>query len=450
MTSSLMICYIGLFLGQAFFPAPSLRASLLAIAVLIIIRTFFSARLSTRIISSVLCTVGTGLMIFYQATPSDWIRAGTQNASIISLVLMVPLLGSILQFEPYKQHLSIVSARYVSSPYRFYVVTTLLSGILSSLMNIASFHFIAQLLSRLTEKFPSSLYHHALMRGFLPNMLWSPNYISLALAIQYAGISWFKIAPFGIVAGLIGLLLGLLLGWLQCRNLPFLIEPSDESQSDSATFRQASKGLLQLVAQTALLILMIVILEYFTHQSALVIVPFLAFAGPFSLAVLYRRTAVFRDQCIDFFSNKLPSLHNELILFSAIGFFGYALGITEIPSYIPTTVNNLGLTTPLSLFILFVSAIFTLSMLGVHPMITIAAIAASFPAGSIPLSATQMAGVYVTGYMIYAALSPFSAVNMVFATVSNQDPLTVGLKQNISFALLFTLLAIGIFLNPFI
>lgn len=440
-----MICYIGLFLGQAFFPAPFLRVALVVSTALIVIGSFAAARLSTRIISASLFAVGTSLLVFYNAPSSAWISAGSHNAAIISLVLTVPLLGAILQFEPYKQHLSIVADRYVTSTYRFYVVATLLSSMISALMNVASFHFLYQLLSRLAEKFPPAVFHHALLRGFLPNMVWSPNYISLALAIQYAGISWFAIAPTGITVCLSGLTLGLLMGRIQFRRLQNTYDAEKSAEHDEAAFLQAKKGLIQLISQTALLILMIIFLEYFTHKSALVIVPIIAFTGPFMLALLYRRTRIFRAQCAEFLSNKLPYLHNELILFTAIGFFGYSLGITDIPSYIPVSVARLGVDTAISLFTLFVLTIFIFSMVGVHPMITIAAIAASFPSGSIPLTDVQMAGVYVTGYLIYVALSPFSAVNMVFASVSKQDPLTVGLKQNSVFAVIYTVLAISLF-----
>jgi hypothetical protein len=441
-----MVSYIGLFLGQAFFPAPFLRVALVVTTALIVFSTFTSARLSTRIISSILFVIGTALLVIYNAAPLAWIAAGSHNAAIISLVLTVPLLGAILQFEPYKQHLSIVADRYVTSPYRFYVIATLLSSMVSALMNVASFHFLYQLLSRLAEKYPPAVFHHALLRGFLPNMVWSPNYISLALAIQYAGISWFAIAPTGIAVGLSGLVLGLLMGRLQFRHLKNTDTAKAREHQDESAFLQAKKRLIRLISQTALLLLMIIVLEYFTHKSALVIVPVIAFTGPFMLALLYRRTAVFRVQCAEFITIRLPYLHNELILFTAIGFFGYALGITDLPSYIPVSVARLGLDTAVSLFSVFVLTIFILSMVGVHPMITIAAIAASFPSGSIPLTDLQMAGVYVTGYLIYVALSPFSAVNMVFASVSKQDPLTIGLKQNFVFATIYTALAIGLFI----
>jgi len=82
-------------------------------------------------------------------------------------------------------------------------------------------------------------------------------------------------------------------------------------------------------------------------------------------------------------------------------------------------------------------------------MITIAALAASLPPGSIPLSTIQLAGSFLAGYTLYSVLSPFSAVNLMVGSLSKQSPLVIGLQQNGGFALVYALVSIIIILVLF-
>ena len=437
-----------MFIVNSFFPLLFVQYAMGFSALLLFVLAFSQTRSATRLMSLVLIAVGAYFMLTYHVPPQDWIKACIYNAPLIALVLTVPLLGSILYFEPYQQHFSTLLSRFVSSPYRFYVVTSTMLTLLAALINLASFHFVHQLLRPTAEKYPAKLFHTALIRGFMPNTTWSPSYISVALAAQYANISWFTIAPIGITLALAGSASLLLVGYLEYGRLENPISKDAVAISPSE-IRKSSRSLLTLLLQTGMLISLIVALEYFTHKSAMVIVPLVSFAGPLLLALAYGKTEAYVAQARDFFTFKLPQMNNEVVLFTAIGFFGYALGISDIPSYIPILINRLGLDTPATLAPLLVFAIGLLSMIGIHPLITIAALAASLPPGSSPLSTIQLAASFLAGYTLYSVLSPFSAVNLMVSSLSKQSPLAIGLQQNGGFAVINALVSILIILMFF-
>ncbi len=437
-----------MFILNAFSPMLFLQYAMGFSALLLFMLAFSETRSATRLMSLILIAVGAYFMLTYQIPPQGWIKACIYNAPLIALVLTVPLLGSILYFEPYQQHFSTLLSRFVSSPYRFYVVTSTMLTLLAALINLASFHFVHQLLRPTAEKYPAKLFHTALIRGFMPNTTWSPSYISVALAAQYANISWFTIAPIGITLALAGSVSLLLVGYLEYGRLENPIEKNAVTSSPSES-RKSSRSLFTLLFQTGILISLIVALEYFTHKSAMVIVPLVSFAGPLVLALAYGKTEAYVVQVRDFLTCRLPQMNNEVVLFTAIGFFGYALGISDIPSYIPILINRLGLDTPTTLVPLLVLAIGLLSMVGIHPMITIAALAASLPPGSIPLSTIQLAGSFLAGYTLYSVLSPFSAVNLMVGSLSKQSPLAIGLQQNGGFAFVYAFVSIVIILVLF-
>ncbi len=343
----------------------------------------------------------------------------------------------------------------MTSPFRFYTVSSLMITILASLLNLASLHFVYQLLRDTAGKCPPALFPQALFRGFMPNVMWSPSFISVALVIQYAGISWFTLAPVGISLALAGISCSLIIGWFEYGNLP-------DFSPDNLTLNKklklddklgeklaAEKGLWKLLGQIGLLIAMIVFLEYFTQKSALVLVPLISFTGPMFLAKIYGKSAIYSLQFREYIAEKLSKMQNETLLFSSIGFFGYSLGTSDFSAQIPLLISRFGLDTPVKLVMLIVAAIGLLSFISIHPMITIAALAASLPAGSIPLSERQMAGAFLAGYMFYGMCSPFSAINLIMSSLTKQNPFTTGIRQNGVFAVTYVAVSISMILLIF-
>lgn len=447
--SILLLLYIAIFLLQSFFPQAWLQHVMAGCALIACLAALNRARRSALLPSLFLAGCGFLLMMQGNPQPLDWSKAVIHNAPLLSLVLTVPLLSSILAFEPYPQYLSRITAGQMTSPFRFYAVVAAMVTFLSCLLNLASLHFVHQLLRGTADKCPSHLFPRALARGFTPNVMWSPSFISVALAIQYAGISWFTVAPVGISLALASMGCSLLVGWFEYGKLPDFAPAQPATTETAIDNRTAKTGLLKLLCQTSLLISMIILLEYTTKKSALILVPLISFIGPVVLAVIYGKTGTYSLQFRSYLKEKLSKMHNETLLFSAIGFFGYALARSEIPAQIPLLVSHFGLDTPLKLSLLIVASIGLLSLLGIHPMITIAAIAVSLPPGSIPLSGRELAGAFLTGYVLYSLCSPFSAINLILSSLTRLNPLVVGLKQNFCFALLNMAVSIAIILFLF-
>jgi hypothetical protein len=449
--SILLLLYISIFLSQSFFPQTWLNHIMAGCALLACFARLKQVRRSTLLLSMFLTGSGFLLMLQGNPQPLDWSKAATHNASLICLVLTVPLLGSILAFEPYARYLTMITEPYITSPFRLYSAAALMTSALSSLLNLASMHFVHHLLQPRAAKCPPALFSQALFRGFMPNVMWSPSYISVAIAIQYSGISWFSLAPVGISIALTGVVWSLLLGWLEYgKAADFIMNSADKAPnrqlSATTDLSVAVRGVRTLLSMILLLISLIVFLEYYTHKSALVLVPLISFAGPMLLAKIYGKSEVYSSQFRQYVIEKLPQAHNEMLLFSSIGFFGYALSGSAFPAQIPLLVNRFGLDTPLKIALLIVGIIIMFATIGIHPMITIAAISSAMPPGSTALSGQQLAGTFLVGYMFYGICSPFSATNLIMANLTMQNPLVAGLRQNGLFASIYVLLALSLLL----
>jgi len=444
----LVLGYVFFYLLYSFFPSGLWLIFINAIVVVVLLTCFHKLKRSYQILSGSLIAIGVYFLISNHAAGSDWLYAVMPNAGVASLLITVPLLGMTLYFEPYLECLQEVMPRYIQKPFHFYSVTALFGAFLSSLLNIAAIPFLYQLFSGVAGKYPPRLFYHAMSRGLSPNLMWSPSWISVAVSLQASHLSWRELMPLGIPLAVAGITLTLLLGRLELFFCPLPNSPQSETTSNPIDPAKI-KYLYKLAAQMALIILFILLLEVITHKSALVTVPLVSLSLPLLLAILLRRTAVFKSRFNTYFTKQLPKMYNNLILFSAIGVFGYGLGMSEIRHLLPTIIQQLGISSPFPMLILLMSIVGAVGLFGVHPIISISTLSVAISAASVGLSQMQMAGAFLNGYMLYTMLSPFAGTGIIFAAIAKTNSIDMSLKLNLSYALLFgfinTLLLVSFF-----
>lgn len=423
--------YLFVYILDSFYAMPMNRYVMVADLLLIHALAFQKVKRVNQIISAVLTLAGMALLISVHADGHDWLKAWLNNAPVICLLLSVSLFTIPLYFESYHEALSSQMSRFASSPFQFYTLAIGLTTALASLLNVASLPFVHNLFKEAQIANKEELLAKAMIRGTAINMLWSPAFISVAIVVKYAEVSWMELAPSGIILALLALLLSLALGAFEYDRRKVIISTPEKEVS--------GKVLWKLFLQLAILLIFVALLQYFTGKSALVTVPLVSFAGPLLLAILFARFGIYRRRLKAYFTGDLPNRFGEVILFTSFGFFGYALGMSELKNYIPLMIESLGLDTPW-LLIPLVTLVTTFPCLfGIHPVITISTVAIALPPGSIALSKIQMAGALLLSYVSYGNLSPFSAVNLVIFGLTKANPIKASLQQNWFFTLVLVL-----------
>jgi len=425
--SALLFVYLATFIYNTFFPADIARYVMFVPLALVHFLAFGAVKRVNKVISGILTVLGVLLLAGNGAKAADWVKAWLNNAPLICLLLTVALFTIPLYFEPYHDVLNKSFARFVRSPFQFYAITLSFTTALASLLSVASLPFVYNLLKETAARYRDGAVAKSLIRATAINMFWSPAYISLAVVMQYSGVSWFAILPSGLVLALAAYLTALAFGAAEFRGKAG--PRADGGQNGSAAI------LLKLLVQMAILMVFIAALQYFTGKSALVTVPRVSLTGPLLLALIFSRLGVFAARLREYFAVTLPNAYGEVILFTSFGFFGYALGMSEIKSYIPLAIQYLGFDTPLTLIALITFLTTFPCLFGVHPIITISTVAIALPPGSVALTDIQMAGALLLAYVCYGTLSPFSAVNLVIVGLTKENPLEASLRRNWLFTL---------------
>jgi len=390
--------------------------------------------LNAKICFSLLC-IGLCLLTLRENGFGFWGRAVVENAGIISLILMVPLLGLILRYAPYEEVIGNIATRYIRSEFGYYTTILLVVNLFSTLMSMAAVPFCYQLIRANATKYSKTILAKALSRGFCANMLWCPNFITVAVVLQYLNLSWNELAPTGFFFSLVALALALVIE-------KFSLTRSDENEVRDAAPQpvetELSQGELKylywLGLQILLVLLLVSFLSYSLGKNVFVTVPLVSLLFPLILALLLRKLPMFWDGIEKYLTTTLPGMANEFMLFSAVGFFGFALAGTTLAK---SAIDNLLVYFSAYQSIIPLLIIWTvagLSMIGIHPIITIPSLAICLADTTLGMSNIQLAIPLMTGYIIYLILSPVSSMSMLIAGLLGRSVFDVSVRINLTYS----------------
>lgn len=437
----LMPSYIVLYLLNTLYPQKMLLMIMVCTVLVLLIIDMPYLRNYNKYASLILFILGAGLLIYDGDGVGGWIKALTQNSGVISLLLALPLLGIILKYKDLSINNLYINSAYIKSNFRFYTFTNILSNVLSALLNLAGMTITYDILSKEVKRYPKEIFYKAITRGFGTNVMWSPNFVSLAVVLQYTELPWYRIAPIGFIICIMGNALGVVMAKVHCivkkdvaATLYMPVEEGDININGEESYR--TFGLM------ALLILVIFSLERISGKTILFVLPIVCFISPIIAAAIVKKIEIFGFVFDGYMKNCKEKINEEMILFTSVGFFGYALGNSGVISYMSPVLSRLNNGNSLVVMLFCMFSIGLLSIVGIHPIISISSMMSIFSKYQLPLSQIQLAISLLTGYFFYALLSPFSNMILVLASISQENPLDVGIKLNLLYSLLFAVLTV--------
>ncbi|WP_027965335.1 hypothetical protein [Halalkalibacillus halophilus] len=355
------------------------------------------------------------------------------NVSVLAIFIFVPLLSIPIKQGNYLAYMEVIFNHYIRSTTHLYgYLKSTLMGI-GSVMNLGTVPMLYQLTDTNTYQSYKMLRVRALGRGFAMAFMWSPYFISVALIISYFDVTWVQLFPIGFSMALIGIVLGVV---MEKRTGEPLDQIGIEQPEDDVSVSQAKRKLVELSVIVLVMTTLIMTIEYISNLSVLTIIPITAAIVAFIWAQFYLSLGGFLKQLFQFSQERLPAMGNELSLFIAAGAFGAAILNAGASEWIISFIDVLGISHVLVLIPVIMVIITLLSFIGVHPIISMTAIAITLS------SASQFADDHLilsfgllASWMVTVISSPFSGLNLLLSGLVNSNPIAVGPKNNLIFAL---------------
>ena len=436
--ASLLVLFVTGYLVNFFVKIPFLPEARAFTALVFFSCSIFLLKPINKKMCILLVGAGVVLLLSNDAGIKDWVRAITENSGLISLLLTVPLLGLILGYASYEEAISALAVRYIRSEFGYYAAVVTIVNLLGTFLNMAAAPLCYHMIKHIAQNYDASLTAKALGRGFSANLLWSPNLIAVAVSLQYVNLSWYELAPVGILFSLIAFLLTLGLGKaVLSRKKPDIFQAA--GKSTEAFPASYSKVLTVLGVQIVLVLSAVLVLDYSIGKNVLVAVSLVSFFAPLLIALITGKIAVFNKGMEKYFSITLPSMANEFMLFSCVGFFGYSLGTTDFGKALMSKLLGIFALYPDIAPFLIIWTIGLLAMIGVHPIITISSLGICLANGKIGLTELQVAMSLMTGYMMYLLTSPFSSMTMILSGLLDKNVFDVSVRINLGYAMLVSL-----------
>lgn len=418
---------------MGYYPLEFVFAALLAMLVL---QAISGASRSSLVISLVLFVLGAACLFYSGASFREWLSAVTSNGGLVVLFISLPLFSIVLTYDDYLPAISKVLRHYIRSAAGLNILTSWIGYLLGAIINLAAVSILHTLLEKDAALYQAGDdFYRALARSNIAAVFWAPNYMSVATVLNYTNLSWLAIAPLGfLLSCFLTVLISLSL--LMPSHKHKTTRVTETVQREDGAGKDLEWGpLLRLLSIYLGLITIVGLFNYFTKLQILTIVAVTAILFPLAAAVIQRKLYIYRCEIANYYHHKLVPIKNEILLFASVGFFGKALEITGLGSTAFSFFHLTGITSPnLAVFVL-IALLAVLSFVGVHPIVTISALATSLGAASFGLTSLSYAYTLLIGYCLGVLISPFSAIALVLSGVTQKSPWVLAPKMNFLFAL---------------
>lgn len=429
----LYLTYLSLYLLWAMTDIPFLMNAMGLLLIVLVIQAIPGSSYLNRIVALILFCLGFFSLWSAQAPLQNWITALTKNGGLVALFITLPLFSFLLSYEDYRQAIKDFFQGYIRNGKEFNILTTWLSFILGAILNLAGIHLLYSLLKENAKVYEvKDDFYKALARGNLAAIFWAPNYMSMAVVLTYTNLSWLAIAPTGFLLSCILLMIASLF-------FHFSSIRSPEGGKDNVTREPDLQPLFRLLGVYAGLIVMVAFFNYYTDYGILIIVSLVGLIYPLLQAVIQRKTDIYQREASNYYNNTLPKIKNEVLLFASVGFFGKALDITGAGSWITSYLHLSELPFPGITVFVIIALMGILSLLGIHPIISISALATALDPTSVGISVRAFAYTMLLGYKIGVIISPFSAMSLVMSGITGENPWKVVPRLNFIYALVISL-----------
>lgn len=434
-TRSAVTFFFGLsYLANAILKVPLLDDLNTGLLVIVIVMSFTASTGSSRIIGAALFSLGGALLAYAYAPLEVWIRSLQENAYLIVMFIMVPLLGIPVQHGGYSQSLREVFARYARSSSRFYALVSIMSAVVGVLISIAAVPLAYEVSRTSCHSDDKKLVSAALSRGFVTCMIWAPTSATIALVVQVTGIDWVVFAPYALVCALIAGAVGFLMTHAQERAggaRPYMAE--------EAAGTLDVRNVVELCTFALLLIASIAAISQFLGLSVIMVVAMASLVFPLVWMTAIKQlpiyAAVFKD---DYCKNKLPQTKNQILLFAGAGMLAYSIGYSHAGDVIAGSLVLLTGQNVLLLTVAVIGITLVASAVGMHPIAAVAVMGGALSASNCGATPVYLALVLCISWAMGNAVCPASANVVAVSDMVGQSPVKVGLRWNGPYVLVTT------------
>lgn len=436
----LFVAAITAYLLNAVYPAPVLEGFISVLSLLIVLAVFTAVKLYVRFLGSLFLATGMTMLLADDSSLPDIVLSFGSMLNVLSLFALIPLIALPIELGGYAVRLRSMIERSVRYSGGLYTITSSMSYILSSFMNLAALPMVYGMIGpslglypiRLKERFVS----RAITHGYAMPVIWSPVAPIMGIVIEMTGAEWGSLLPFVVPLSLLGLGLDWGMGMLIARHRIKKLDAAAVAQLAAAREESASAGHsadgakprhpLQIVAALIAFNVLIAVLERFSNMSFLLLVSLAVIPFAFVWSLLLGQGGAFMREGRRRLPQQLAKMQDQFFVYLSAGFMITAIQTTGGGEVINMWLGQLKGWIGSDLFLLFIPLIpLALAFAGLHPAVGLALVAESLDPGKLGISVNLTAIAMLAGASAAFLMGPYNATAGLMANLVKRSAYSV-------------------------
>lgn len=437
--SAITLCFGISYLANVFLASPVLDDVNMVLMVAVIVLSFLASTGSSRVIGILLFGSGIALLAYAQAPLETWKGALQENAYLIVMFIMIPLLGIPVQHGGYSDSLREVFGRCAHTSGCYYALVSALSALIGVLVSIAAVPLTYEVSRTSRHAEDARLLGTALSRGFITCMIWAPTSATIALVVQVTGIDWMSFFPAALACALIAWAVGVA---MTCARERTGERSTRVAEAPAGAFSAAKAAELAVFA--VVLIASIMAVSYAAGLSVILVVALASLVFPIIWMAAIRRLPTYvREFKTTYCRTKLPQLKNQIILFAGAGLFAQSISYSHAGDVLAGALLALTGQNVLLLTVAILALTLATSAVGIHPIAVIAVVGGALSASSWGVSPIYFALVLSISWALGNVVCPASANVVAVADLVGESPLMAGLRWSGPYVLVASVVLVG-------
>ncbi|ADH98374.1 hypothetical protein [Salisediminibacterium selenitireducens] len=428
----------GLFIVNRFIGSPLLDDVIGILAMPMLVIAFMGAAGLFRILGGVFTVTGAGMFLYSGLPISELPGMMIATMPLLSFLTVLPWMNSVVRsgrFDRRINDLTKVNASHLGTMYTRSSFSTYLLAMFINLSALSlSQDVLRSSLKHFRKRLRDSFISRVTLRAFTLALLWSPMEIMVAITVDTTGVSYLAFLPWLFLASVSLLVIDWFWNWLLFRRIPNEKHTDDEMKPIVINWRVTAWKMMQLVVALGVFLTAVVTIGNvfslnFILSVTLVILPF-----SFGWALIMGRFRSFIHIGWGTWKHRTNHLQNFVVLFLSLALFSESLNETPFLAFLQMPFEAAS-ETPLLILLLVQFTYLALSMIGVHPIATIAILGEILQPLFAVINPLSIGMVLIMGALATATVGTYGVTVTMTAMNTMQNPYRITLR-NMPFALL--------------
>lgn len=414
-----------LYIIQGFIDHKTINIIFIFITLVVFLLTFVKLSLKNKVFTGFLFVIGIAIHFIYGNRGLNLLDGLTQNLSLLTIILLAPLISLPLKGEGVLEGIIKRLERNHYNNKKTYDSTSSFMLMLAPILNMGAIRIVNDLIDHL--KINGRLLTNAYYAGFTPAIMWSPFFVSVGLVVSSIGLPYMSYMPVGIAFAIIQFVIAFI-----------ILRPSEDNDKVKFVYEDSESlkmNYLFIASYIIVLISFLTAMEVITKKPILLLVSINCILIPI-LWTLIRQKWCWMKRQIKIYKNDIVNNTNlEAALFLSAGLFGSALIHTPITNTLELALNWSAQISIMVVFILVVGFVTTMAFLGIHQIIIIPIVLPLLTVMDIEVSLQAIAFIAIYSWMISTSISPLNVLNIIISQAAHTNGIKSAFNWNGKFFL---------------